>query len=121
MAAVGLVSSTTASKFSHMVKTMIQKRESFSTQTLIYTDTWPNNNAFWQLLVPGIQGHLGLFHLIKRVVDTMDSKCTAYWQALTDFKAAVYRYHDKDEEGLLSHLRKEMSDKKIGEWRNSKK
>jgi hypothetical protein len=112
-----------------MLQEIIAKRPTFRPR-IIYTDTWPNSREFWTnvfglLLV----GRLGLFHLMKRILDTLNSRCALYWQALVEFKSSIYRYNDDDEANLIRVLKngtmakdgKCHSDEDIRQLRHSKR
>jgi hypothetical protein len=129
IAALGIVNSTACSQVSHMLQEIIAKRPTFRPR-IIYTDTWPNSREFWTnvfglLLV----GRLGLFHLMKRILDTLNSRCALYWQALVEFKSSIYRYNDDDEANLIRVLKngtmakdgKCHSDEDIRQLRHSKR
>jgi hypothetical protein len=58
-------------------------------------------NIFGLLLI----GRLGLFHLMKRILDTLNPRCALYWKAMVEFKASVYRYNDVDEANLIRQLK----------------
>ena len=72
---------------------------------------------------------LGLFHLLHRIVDTLDTKCELYWKGLVSLKKKVYRYNDDDLTGLLTCLRegsfshegKKYSPAQIEELRHSRR
>jgi hypothetical protein len=64
IAALGIVKSMAVSQVSHMLQEIIDKRPPFQ-PWIIYTDTWP----FWT--TPDI-GRLGLFHLMKEILDTLN-------------------------------------------------
>ena len=39
-----------------------------------------------------LEVHLGLFHRLHRIVDTLDPKCELYWKGLVTLKKSVCRY-----------------------------
>jgi hypothetical protein len=92
--AIAMVESTAASQYSHLVRQMIKKRN-FEQPKAIYTDTWPHNKTFWSAMFKCARGRLGLFHFIKRILDTLNHCCAHYWEALVDLKACIYRYERK--------------------------
>jgi hypothetical protein len=103
--ALALVASTSVSQVSHMLVEILQKRPTFK-PSVLYHDTCPHNQDFWRLLFgDNVNVRLGLFHLLHRIVDTLDSKCELYWKGLVSLKKSVYRYDDEDLAGLLSSLR----------------
>jgi hypothetical protein len=58
-------------------------------------------NIFGLLLV----GKLGMFHLLKQILDTLNPRCALYWQALVEFKSSIYRYHDEEDANLIHQLK----------------
>ncbi len=103
--ALALVSSTSVSQVSHMLVNILEKRENFK-PSVLYHDTCPHNQDFWRMLFgSNLEVRLGLFHLLHRIVDTLDSKCELYWKGLVSLKKIVYRYNDKDLAGLHTSLR----------------
>jgi hypothetical protein len=72
----------------------------------LYTDTCPNNDKFWKTTFGDrLETRLGLFHLIHRIVDTLDPRCgDLYWKCLVGLKECVYEYHQDDEHALLDAL-----------------
>jgi hypothetical protein len=103
--ALALVSSTSVSQVSHMLVEILKKRENFN-PSVLYHDTCPHNQDFWRMLFgSNLEVRLGLFHLLHRIVDTLDSKCELYWKGLVSLKKIVYRYNDKDLAGLHTSLR----------------
>jgi hypothetical protein len=129
IAALGIVESTASSQISHMLQQLVQNRPEFRPK-VIYTDTWPNGEKFWKNIFGFlILGRLGFFHLIKRILDTLNSNCERYWEALVELKAVFYRYHDEDETKLLRVLKdgsfardgKHYTDGEIRELKHSKR
>jgi hypothetical protein len=127
--ALALVASTSVSQVSHMLVNILEKRENFK-PSVLYHDTCPHNQDFWRLLFgSNLEVRLGLFHLLHRIVDTLDSKCELYWKGLVSLKKNVYRYNDEDLEGLFTSLRqgtfsrdgKKYSSAQIDDLRHSKR
>ena len=118
IAALALVENTAASQFTHLVNQMKKKRNFMP--IVIYTDTWPHNLEMWTTIFPNATGRLGLFHLMKRIFDTLNPNCTTYWEALAELKTCLYRYEEEDEENLLCELMKEMTEQQIQQTRESK-
>ena len=125
--ALALVSSTSVSQVSHMLVKILQ-REHFK-PSVLYHDTCPHNKDFWtRLFGANLEVRLGLFHLLHRIVDTLDPKCELYWKCLVALKKSVYRYDDDDMTGLLQALKdgsfsrdgKKYSATKIDDLRHSK-
>jgi hypothetical protein len=127
--ALALVASTSVSQVSHMLVNILQKRENFD-PSVLYHDTCPHNQDFWSILFgANLEVRLGLFHLLHRIVDTLDTKCELYWKGLVSLKKTVYRYNDKDLKGLYTSLcegtfsrkGKKYSSAQIDELRHSKR
>ena len=105
IAALGIVKNTSVDQISHMVEQMVRNRPAFHPK-VIYTDTWPHNNSFWKgMFGISLVGRLGLFHLMKRITDTLNTACELYWETLAGLKSALYRYNENDEENLLLALK----------------
>jgi hypothetical protein len=128
--ALALVTNTSVSQVSHMLIEIIQKRETNFKPSVLYHDTCPHNQDFWRLLFgANLKVRLGLFHLLHRIIDTLDTKCELYWKGLVSLKKAVYRYDDNDLSGLLTCLRegsfsrdgKKHSETDIDNLRHSKR
>lgn len=101
---LAIVASTAISQVSHMLVEILQKRENFNPKVL-YHDTCPNNQDFFKALFgANIDIRLGLFHLLHRIVDTLDNKCDWYWKALVSLKKTVYKYNDDNYASLLTSL-----------------
>jgi hypothetical protein len=127
--ALALVASTSVSQVSHMLVEILQKRPNFN-PSVLYHDTCPHNQDFWRMLFgANLDVRLGLFHLMHRIVDTLDSKCELYWKGLVSLKKSVYRYDDEDLAGLLTSLREgsfsrdgmKYSSSQIDDLRHSKR
>jgi hypothetical protein len=89
--ALALVSSTSVSQVLHMLVDILQKIDNFN-PSVLYHDTCPHNQDFWSMLFgANLDVHLGLFHLLHRIVDTLDTKCELYWKGLVSLKNKVYR------------------------------
>jgi hypothetical protein len=102
--ALAIVSSTAVSQVSHMLVKMMKKRRSFK-PSVLYHDTCPNNAAFWkQIFGSHFEIRLGLFHLLHRIVDTLDSKSEWYWEGLVALKQTIYEYNQDDLERLLAAM-----------------
>ena len=70
IASVVLVPSTSTLHFAHAAGQLVKKREHFRPKAM-YSDTWPNKDDFWDRLLPGMEGRLGLFHFQKRIISTL--------------------------------------------------
>jgi hypothetical protein len=124
---LGLVSTTKVEEVAHMVE-QTRRRPNFKPQA-IFTDTWPHNNDFWFMIFGTITGCLGIFHFMKRMVDTLRPNHHKYWEAMISLKDAIYTYEREDYRNLLNSLKtgtmakdkKRYSDQEIWELRHSKK
>jgi hypothetical protein len=123
-----IVPDTKVQSVAHLVEQQVRRRKHFR-PNLIYTDTWPHNDEFWAMLLgQGLLGRLGLFHLMKRIVDTLNPRCSLYWRAMVDLKACFYKYNSKDEEALIASMKNgtfdkdgdELNDDAIAKLRRSK-
>ena len=113
--------STAVAEISHLLIHARMGREQYTPHAL-YTDITPANETFWhQLLGADTMVLLGLFHLMQRVLDTLEHRCELYWQCLVQLQHCFYKTHDADlqnllrvlKEGLLDKNRKKMSDTEI--------
>jgi hypothetical protein len=101
IAAAALVGTTSVDQISHLCEQVVRRRDNFQPK-VIYTDTWPHNNEFWTTIFGiFVVGRLGLFHCMKRIVDTLNPRCCYYWKALWDLKMCFYQYRASDMEALL--------------------
>jgi hypothetical protein len=126
--AMGLVATTKVEEVAHMVEQTRRCRPHFQPKA-IFTDTWPHNQDFWFMIFGAITGCLGIFHFMKRMVDTLRSSHYLYWDAIIALKDAIYQYEQDDYMNLLNSLKTGTmakdkhcySDKEIKELRHSKK
>jgi hypothetical protein len=124
---LALVATTKVEEIAHLVEQM-RRRPDFRPQA-IFTDTWPHNQQFWFLIFGSITGCLGIFHYMKRMVDTLRTNHCKYWDAIIALKDAIYRYDREDYHNLLNALKtgtmakdkKCYTDGDIKELRHSKK
>jgi hypothetical protein len=85
---------------------LLANRKGFEPKVL-YTDTWPAKNDFWPLLYGSeLEGRLGLFHYVQRIMRTLRKKHVDYLEAITSLLQAVYSYHAEDYERLITALKK---------------
>ena len=102
---MAIVSSTAGSQISHLLQQSRSSRKQFH-PAVLYSDTTPHNKDFWKSLFgDGVSVRLGLFHLMHRIVDTLDTRCEAYWEALVKLKECFYTYHDQDLARLITALK----------------
>jgi len=97
------VPSTQTIHFSHAARMLID-RPKFNPQAM-YSDTWPHKKEYWEKLIPGVKGRLGLFHFEKRILSTLRKKHIDFYDALTDLLQALYEYDATDYENVLSALK----------------
>ena len=70
---------------------------------------------------------LGLFHVMQRVLDTLDHRCDLCWEALVSLQKCFYKCDDTDMKELLEALKEGLlggqkhTDKQTKEIRHSKK
>jgi hypothetical protein len=101
---VWTVPSTKIANASHGLRECVEKRRQFCPAT-VYTDTMPHNIDFWQQLFgSGVDCKLGLFHLLHRIIETMDPHSLLYWEALDELRQCIYYYNGEDLAGLLKAL-----------------
>ena len=127
--ALVLVISTAISQVSHKLVEIMTKRPNFN-PSVLYHDTCPNNGEFWKMLFgASVDVRLGLFHLLHRIIETLDNRSDLYWKCLVALKMLVYAYNDRDpasvltalKEGTFGHDNKKHSDQDINELRHSKR
>jgi hypothetical protein len=112
---LAIVPSTSVRDVSHLLLQSREMRKEFK-PAVIYTDTCPHNETFWKDIFGTycLKTKLGLFHLLHRIMDTLDSKCEVYWKCVVRLRDAVYTYVPEDENALLKAL-KDGSFSKTGE------
>jgi hypothetical protein len=112
---LGIVPTTAVSQISHMVLNSREMRKEFK-PAVLYTDTCPHNEAFWKGIFGTytLETKLGLFHLLHRIMDTLDPRCELYWKCVVQLRNAIYSYVPDDENALLQAL-KDGSFSKTGE------
>lgn len=127
VAMAAIVPSTKVSDISHGVK-QVSRRAYFNPKA-IFTDTWPAKLEFWFSIFGRIVGVLGIFHFIKRIVDTLRPSHMSFHPALKDLQDCVYQYRQSCLEALISVLRrgtmstgnpKPMTDEEIVAMRKTK-
>jgi hypothetical protein len=125
---LAIVPSTAVSQVSHCLVQARLKRKNFQ-PSVLYHDTCPNNDSFWKALL-GLElvTRLGLFHLLHRIVETLDPKCEGYWKCLVQLKKSVYSYKTEPmdalmksmAEGTFSRTGRQWGAKEIDDLRHSK-
>jgi hypothetical protein len=126
---LAIVPTTAASQVSHLLLQSREKQNNFK-PAVLYTDTCPHNEAFWRgIFGTYLETKLGLFHLLHRIMDTLDSKCELYWTCVVRLRDSIYTYFPEDEAGLLKALKDgtfsktgdKLSDNEIRDLRHSKR
>ena len=120
------VPSTQTIHFSHAARLLIN-RPHFNPQSMC-SDTWPHKKEYWESLIPGLKGRLGLFHYEKRILTSLRKKHVDYHDAISDLLEALYEYESSDYEkllaalwnGTLSNTGKELTTKEIADLRRTK-
>jgi hypothetical protein len=99
-----LVPSTKTIHFSHAAR-QLANRDTFKPRAM-YSDTWPCKSDYWSLLIGNnIQGRLGLFHFVQRIMCTLRKSHVDYFQCINSLLDAVYFYNQDDYESLLRALK----------------
>jgi len=126
---VAIVESTAVSQISHLLNEMKTKRTICSPQSL-WSDITPSNLEFWrEHLGDHLNVLLGLFHIMGRIVDTLNPRSGLYWEALDQLKQCFYFYNEQDFQALLACLtngtfnstREPMTQNEISQLRQSKR
>lgn len=118
------VSSTAASQYAHAAESLA-RREHFNPKVM-YSDTWPNGEDFWELLFgSGLKGRLGLFHFVKRIISTLRPSHPDYRRAISALRKCIYRYEATNEANVIRALKngalggQKCNDDQIHELRDS--
>jgi len=119
-----LVPSTKTIHFAHAVGGLT-RRPSFK-PTGMYSDTWPNKAAFWDLMFKGLEGRLGLFHYIQRMTKTLKKRHVDHYLAISRLTNCIYHYHVANYNNLLKALKEgtlsgcKYSDSEINDMKNTR-
>lgn len=124
---LAIVPSTKAQDFSHSMIQSCLKRETFE-PGIVYSDTCPSNNDVWkEIFGEDVETRLGLFHLLHRIIDTLDKQSDSFWKCLVDLQKCVYSYYEEDEAALIAVLKdgsfcgQKLCDYDIDNLRHSKR
>jgi hypothetical protein len=99
-----IVKSTGVNQVSHLLMESKQKMVE-NDPAVLYTDTCPHNTPFYQKIYgSNLLTRLGLFHLMHRIVDTLDTHSLVYWKVLVKLKACFYTYREADLSALIRCL-----------------
>ena len=103
IAAVCMTATTRVDEIAHAVE-QLAARPYFNPRVL-FTDTWPNKKPFWnQVFGEDCEGKLGLFHYMKRSMETLRQGHFQYRDAVVDLRKAVYRYEENSLAGVVKAL-----------------
>jgi hypothetical protein len=99
-----IVKSTGVDQVSHLlIESKLKMKE--NDPAVLYTDTCPHNAPFYKKIYgSGLLTRLGLFHLMHRIVDTLDTHSMVYWKVLVKLKACFYTYREVDLSALIRCL-----------------
>jgi hypothetical protein len=124
------VPSTAASQISHQLIQSREKRNDFE-QAVLCSDTCPHNEKFWKLVFGTcLETKLGLFHLVHRMMDTLDPKANDLcWKCVVKMRNSIHLYFVKDKAALLQALKngsfsrtgEKLSDEAMRHLRHSKR
>jgi hypothetical protein len=126
---LAIVPTTAASQTSHLLLQHREKRFEFK-PTVLHRDTCPHNKRFWKAVFGTyLETKLGLFHLLHRIMDALNSKSELYWKYVTNLRNAIHTYYPEDEAGLLRALKdgifsktgEKLSDNEVRQLRHSKR
>jgi hypothetical protein len=99
-----IVESTGVNQVSHLLIESKQKMEE-NDPSILYTDTCPHNTPFYKRIYgANLVTRLGLFHLMHRIVDMLDSHSMVYWKVLVKLKACFYTHREADLSALIRCL-----------------
>ena len=124
IASAVLVPTTKLGDLSHAA-IQVSKRTNFNPKA-IYSDRWPSNKVYWEGLFPNVEGRLGLFHYVQRIIKTLRKTHTDYYLSITVLLDAVCRYNHHDHEQVIDALwqgtlgGKEHMDREIINMKNTK-
>jgi hypothetical protein len=73
--------------------------------TVLCTDTCPHNAPFYKKIYgSNLLTRLGLFHLMHRIVNMLDTHSMVYWKVLVNLKVCFYTYREVDLSNLIRCL-----------------
>ena len=99
IASAVMVPTSSAFDFSHAAQSLT-RRAGFNPKVL-YSDTWPNGNDYWVCVFgENLQGRLGMFHFLQRIVRTLRQNHVDYIKAVADLCSCLYRW-EKDSYNTL--------------------
>ena len=90
-----IVKSTGVDQVSHLLIECKLKMDE-NDPAVLYIDTCTHNAPFYTKIDgSNLLTRLGLFHLMHRIVGTLDAHSMVYWKVLVKLKACFYTYRDK--------------------------
>jgi hypothetical protein len=99
-----IVESTGANQVSHLLIELEQKMEE-NDPFVLYRDACPHSAPFYKRIYgANLVTRLGLFHLMHRIVDTLDAHSMVYWKVLVKLKACFYTDREVDLRALIRCL-----------------
>ena len=99
-----MVPNTKVKRVAHAVEQMV-RRPGFNPVGM-YSDTWPHKEAFWKLILgEQLQGRLGLFHFMQRIIRTMRQGHIDYHAAVKGLCKAVYRWERNSYDALVTAMK----------------
>ena len=101
---VALVPSQSNGDFAHAAQQLFN-RKNVHEHVIMFSDTYPCSNEFWNKINKNISGRLGLFHYIDRIVRTLRKGHIDFRQALKDLLDSIYRLHAEDEASVIECLK----------------
>lgn len=125
VASAVLVKDTSTAEFAHAAE-QLTRRPHFN-PTVMYSDTWPDKDSFWELLFgPSLLGRLGMFHWIQRVTKYMRDNHVDFETALAELLNCIYDFNDNDLKLVVNALRTgiftgfEMTDNELAAYQKTR-
>ena len=103
VASAVMVNSSSSKEIAHAAECLA--RRPYYKPKCLYSDTWPHGKQFWEMIFGDIQGRLGLFHFMQRIVKTLRQGHQDYHRSLRDLSDAVYQWEPKSYAALLNALK----------------
>jgi hypothetical protein len=99
-----IVDGTGVDQVSHFFIESKQKMEE-NDPSVLYTDTCRHNTPFYKRIYgANLVTRVRLFHLMHRMVDTLDAHSMVYWKVLVKLKACFYTHRGVDLSALIQCL-----------------
>lgn len=104
IASAVVVGSTKVRDIAHAAESLA-RRPHFN-PVVMYSDTWPNKENFWNLIFgEAFGGRLGLFHYQQRIIKTLRQGHVDYHMAVRDLCDCVYEWEAGAYKALLQALK----------------